>query len=91
MLRRTAGPALVACAAPEGPTLCSIRGVVPLRVWERFPTQELATDRAFLFRTALLALSRSLWKLLRALAPLAAGTGVAPGASQEPIAGFLYL
>ena len=90
MLPCTAGAALVACVASEGPIPCSLRGVVPLRVWERFPTQELATDRAFLFRTALLALRRSLGKLFRALAHLAAGTRVAPGASQEPIMGVLH-
>ena len=89
-LRCTAGDALVACSASEGRMTCSLRGVVPLRIWERFPGQELATDRAFLDRTALIALRRSLWKLLRALAPLAAGTGVAPGASQEPIKGVLH-
>ena len=91
ILRCTAGAALVACTASLGPTPCSLRGVVPLRVWERFPTQELATDRAFLFRTALFALSGCLHKVAGALPLFACPADVAHVASQGPVVRFSRL
>ena len=88
-LLNTARGACVARYTTQCPILGFVSRTTPLAVAKLFSLEPLAAYCAGLPGTALCTCSRSLGKLIRALAPLAAGTGVAPGASQEPIAGVL--